>query len=183
MVGTGGSQATMLGHAACGFRKRLSAYPAGRYIIRGRHTPLGGHTPALCNGSGLLRPVRQETSPRCQQRFFRAALGWTETFDTDAPLSKWQHSASFDTARECEEPRAALVRNYIKHSKTAPGGSGYVRCTASDYPRLKGKLNGTFRIRSCFLAPHTAQCWSDSGHPRQQATPAIRASGTYAVSQ
>ena len=63
--------------------------------------------------------------------------GGKVVFDGDLPLSLWRHISSYDTAKECQAQ--------IEHMWELPPmmveieGADFVRCIASDDPRLKGK--------------------------------------------
>lgn len=56
-------------------------------------------------------------------------------FDDDLPLTLWRHVASYDTAKDCQAQ--------IEHMESSPPkmaeemGANFVRCIASDDPRLK----------------------------------------------
>ena len=67
----------------------------------------------------------------------------------DAPISKWQYYASFDSAQECESERAFVFKQaqkFTQAQRTNPRTmeestasqelSGH--CVATDDPRLKG---------------------------------------------
>ena len=64
--------------------------------------------------------------------------------NTSIPLSKWNMTASYDTAKECEKYRSilqGLLANPETGEKTkdhTPRGDAAV-CVASDDPRLKEK--------------------------------------------
>jgi hypothetical protein len=66
------------------------------------------------------------------------------TFDASEPLSKWDHSASYDSAAECERVRSAMTDYYSHHPK-ADDADWFLRlnataqCVATDDPRLKGE--------------------------------------------
>jgi hypothetical protein len=74
-----------------------------------------------------------------------ALLGWYllqppmtgSNAQIDAPLSKWDHLASFDRAESCQE-QAEHVFDKSKHAadQRLHGVGPYVRCIASDDPRL-----------------------------------------------
>jgi hypothetical protein len=55
----------------------------------------------------------------------------------DAPLSAWEHLASFDRAEACQE-QAERVFDTSKHAtdQRLHAVGPYVRCIASDDPRL-----------------------------------------------
>jgi hypothetical protein len=63
------------------------------------------------------------------------------TFDADAPISKWQQSASYDTATECRQDQYALIQYYRTHPK-AEDADWHLRVylnsrrVATDDPRL-----------------------------------------------
>jgi len=65
-----------------------------------------------------------------------------DTFDASAPLSKWQHSYSYDSATECESDRSSMIDYYSHHPK-ADQANWFLRlhiasqCVATDDPRLK----------------------------------------------
>ena len=58
-----------------------------------------------------------------------------DEFNADAPLGHWQTIGSYDTASECEDTAARLVKNNekdsLKHERLLHGS-----CVASDDPRL-----------------------------------------------
>ena len=80
-----------------------------------------------------------------------ALVGWYlivppatgDSFDKNAPVSKWRQPAAFDSAADCEQYRTEAIETFQK--KTDANGeynvSLYIagRCVTSDDPRLKEK--------------------------------------------
>jgi hypothetical protein len=85
-----------------------------------------------------------------------ALVGWylltppmspdAKKIDSDQPLSKWNHSASFDLAKECEATRINLYQSAMKDlpkkSGDPLGGLMLIaemsaECIQADDPRLK----------------------------------------------
>ena len=75
------------------------------------------------------------------KRLALALLGWyalvPPAADLMAPLAKWEHFRSFDTAKECEE----MMLEYVR--KLPRGTAWYtqaerVRCIDTADPRLRG---------------------------------------------
>ena len=66
-----------------------------------------------------------------------------DSFDKNAPLSKWRQPAAFDSAAACEQYRTEAIDTFQK--RTDANGDYNVnlyiagRCVTSDDPRLKGK--------------------------------------------
>jgi hypothetical protein len=58
--------------------------------------------------------------------------------DTAAPLSKWAHLASSDSAKECEARKSDYLKTVAQVPSLAQAALE-AECIASDDPRLKGK--------------------------------------------
>jgi hypothetical protein len=64
------------------------------------------------------------------------------TFDADAPISKWSQAISLDSAEQCEQIRTGEISYYLAHPH-AKQADWYLRlnaaslCIATDDPRLK----------------------------------------------
>jgi len=55
----------------------------------------------------------------------------SDKYETQAPLSRWETIASFDTAAQCTARLKEIIRSAVT-------GSLFLRCIATDDPRLKG---------------------------------------------
>lgn len=68
-------------------------------------------------------------------------LGWyalvPPAADLAAPLAKWEHFRSFDTAKECEEMMLEYVRK-LQKADVWYRQAERVRCLESSDPRLRG---------------------------------------------
>lgn len=72
-------------------------------------------------------------------------LGWyalvPPAADLSAPLAKWDHFRSFDTAKECEEMMLAYVRGLPRADEKSRAWftqAERVRCIDTADPRLRG---------------------------------------------
>jgi len=79
--------------------------------------------------------------------FYVTNAGVIDLIEGNAPMSKWRHIASFDTAPDCE---AGRLKNFEKVAEMMNGISAHAyelqidsanraQCIASDDPRLKEK--------------------------------------------
>lgn len=67
--------------------------------------------------------------------------------NTDAPLSEWTISASFDTAKECQQDKGENWESILKLSPSVPTKDSIAAnrqameavCVATDDPRFKAK--------------------------------------------
>jgi hypothetical protein len=64
------------------------------------------------------------------------------TFDANAPLSKWTQNYSYDSAAECERDRSAMIEYHHDRPKEKDAGwfvrlYGASQCISTDDPRLK----------------------------------------------
>ena len=77
-----------------------------------------------------------------------ALVGWylmqpplvtPNSFNFDAPLSRWDIEESFDTASDCEQTWNSMTEKAKGKSDVLSRREQFGHCIATDDPRLKGK--------------------------------------------